>query len=99
MPYQAIHIPFADGQNEGFDRKILPVGPMRSVMNMWLERDGRMARRPRLVGKTVDNVDGDDARVDAVLGFTRRGFVGVEENTGDVICHAWARTSDGDGRY
>lgn len=59
MPSLSIHVPFVRGQNEQVDRKLLPEGHFRAVYNMHLERDGRMARRPRLVQKSLVQANGE----------------------------------------
>lgn len=65
MAYRSIHIPFYTGQDESVDVKLLPMGPMRAVFNMQLERDGRMARRKRLQVK--DSVTATGETVDKAL--------------------------------
>lgn len=90
MPRQPLHIPFATGQNEGFDRKMLPVGPMREVRNLWLERDGRYARRNGTAPKTRLYNDGAEAESSAVVhALTSRGVIFKDTVSGSMTHHTW----------
>jgi hypothetical protein len=40
-----VNIPFVAGQDESWDRKLLPVGPVRGIRNMFFERNGRLVPR------------------------------------------------------
>lgn len=53
-----VDIPFFQGQNESFDKKVLPVGPVRSAFNVRLDRDGRMVRRNRTEQRNELTPDG-----------------------------------------
>jgi hypothetical protein len=92
MSYQALHIPFASGQDEGYDRKILPIGPMRSIRNMWLERDGRLARRSGLTTKSESYVNGDTVNAtDPVRGLTDSGFIAEDDDDTGALYHCLYR--------
>jgi len=52
-----IDIPFLIGQDESWDKKVLPVGPMRAVRNMKLEHNAEMLRRNQAFGKISRSSD------------------------------------------
>lgn len=58
MTYQVVDIPFFTGQDESYDKKLLPVGPMRRVENSMFERTGRLVRRKRI--KALNSTDGEE---------------------------------------
>lgn len=58
--YVAVDIPFVSGQEESFDRKILPVGPLRKVLNAFQERTGRWTERRVLADRQLTTVEGVD---------------------------------------
>lgn len=107
MSYQALHIPFASGQDEGYDRKVLPIGPMRSIRNMWLERDGRLARRPGIVprsseyesfldpGNVLDRyISGVQvSSTDRVKGLTDNGLIAEDRDDTGTLYHLLYRTN------
>lgn len=45
MALHPVNVPFARGQNEGVDRKLLPNGLFRAVANVRWDADGRAAKR------------------------------------------------------
>lgn len=59
MTYTAVDIPFFTGQDESFDRKLLPVGPLRRVENAYQERTGRMVEKLGTSSRpTIDRNEG-----------------------------------------
>ncbi len=58
--YASVDIPFVGGQDESYDRKILPVGPLRRVNNAFQQRTGRWTERYGEDGRellTLENVN------------------------------------------
>ena len=52
-----LDIPFLVGQDESWDKKVLPVGPMRAVRNMKLEHNAELVRRKQAFKKSIEEVD------------------------------------------
>lgn len=55
---QLIHVPFAKGQNEGADPKLLPSGLLREAVNVRLRADGRLGCRYGYESVGVDLLGG-----------------------------------------
>ena len=89
MSYQSIHIPFYTGQDEKYDEKVLPNGPMHAVFNMFLERDGRMVRRPRLELKGQHNAKDNFINVEC-LEFAEPNSIVVEYDSHERLVRHWS---------
>ena len=59
MTYRSVDIPFFTGQDESFDKKMLPVGPVARIENAIYEKTGRLVRRPGLKLRPIpEGIDG-----------------------------------------
>jgi hypothetical protein len=61
--YVGVDMPFVAGQDESYDRKLLPVGPLRRVDNAFQERTGRWTERRGETERahvTLENTDISD---------------------------------------
>lgn len=96
MAYRSVQIPFARGQDERYDRKLVPDGVLRSANNMRLKRDGQYTRRQRLLSKGTTRGDGTTADAQTVMGFTRRGAIARDEEW-NVYHERWTTAADGSG--
>lgn len=88
MAYRSIHIPFYTGQDESVDVKLLPMGPMRAVHNMQLERDGRMVRRNRLLKKGVNNSTGELVS-ERLVEFAEPNSIVTRRDDAETRVHHW----------
>lgn len=63
MTYRSVDIPFFTGQDESFDKKMLPVGPVARIENAIYEKSGRLIRRPGLRNRPLPQGIGDGSVV------------------------------------
>lgn len=89
MKYVPLNIPFSSGQTEQFDRKLLPDGMFSSIVNMRLERDGRLSRRQRLIDKSKLDPTGETVSTEAE-GFCAPNGVIYRKENGDAAIRSWA---------
>lgn len=89
MKYIPLNIPFASGQTEQIDSKILPDGMFSSIVNMRMERDGRMSRRQRLTDKSATDPSGATVSTEAE-GFCAPNGVIYRKTNGDAAIRTWA---------
>lgn len=89
MKYVPLNIPFSSGQTEQFDRKLLPDGMFSSIVNMRLERDGRLSRRQRLIDKSAIDPSGTTLETEAEGFCAPNGVIHRKEN-GDAAIRSWA---------
>jgi hypothetical protein len=69
MPTTLIHVPFAKGQNEGVDPKLMPQGLLRRAVNVRLRADGRMGCRYGYGNVGVDVLGGGSVTPHDLLAF------------------------------
>lgn len=99
MTYKAVDIPFFRGQDESFDRKVLPVGPLRRVENSYQERTGRMVERRGTSVRPGQDVEGTNLAAISYRSSLPRdrviGHTGNEETRGLYYDKGVIREADG----
>lgn len=75
MPTTLIHVPFAKGQNEGVDPKLMPQGVLRRAVNVRLRADGRIGCRHGYSNAGVDVLGGGSVAPHDVLAFGEQQLI------------------------
>lgn len=99
-----VHVPFIAGQDESWDKKLLPMGPVRAIKNMFFERNGRLVPRRACETESFENEIGHIATVgladpNTTFAATSDSLaIGLAE-TGAKALYSWAPVPGGTGNH